>query len=291
MSLANLQTKLANEKPQRFVAVIHGQPKSGKTSACVSLTKTDQTVAFLALDRNAVWGLKAGLENPKVPKNLDNLNKFHIKSVAALDKDGGLKGLSTLGQTLTNNSVKSLQALAASAPKKGAIDAISPIVAAIISSFVSDDGVDLGDITKWDSSYTLVIDSLSALVDAVALAINGASVIVAQSNYFAVQSTANLIIKAILSATSCNIIFITHSDISIDDNKVQTIFPKVYGSKGGLDLARLVTEVVYAACVGEKHTFYFKHPLAVCGSLLMPNATSMPQDLSLYYTKELTKYA
>ena len=279
MLLLDLQQQSAKT---RIIAMIHGYPKSGKTASTLSLTQIDgHTVGFIALDANSVAGLKAGMSNPAIPKKQENFKNFHVRSpIYEQPQAGVLKSLKGIGKTLAASSVTSLQAGAAKAPKVAVGDTLTPVLATIIGEFVSNSGENLGDVSEWGVDHTLIIDSVSALVDAIASTTNGNNVILSQSNYFAVQRVIDLIVTRLIQATKCNIIFLAHSHLQISESG-EMIVPTIFGQKGGLNLARLATEVLYATST-PTYKFTTQSSVALCGSILL-REKSIPQDFSIYY--------
>ena len=279
MSLLDLQNQTTKT---RIIALVHGYPKSGKTASTLSLTQIEgHTVGFIALDANSIAGLKAGMSTPTIPKNPANFKNFHIRSpIHEKPQVGVLTSLKGMGKTLAANSVTSLQAGASKAPKVPVGDTLTPVLDTIMGEFISDSGENLGDVSKWGVDHTLIIDSMSALVDAIASTTNGNNIILAQSNYFAVQRVTDLIVTRLIQATKCNIIFLAHSYLQISDSG-ELIVPAIFGQKGGLNLARLATEVLYATST-PAYKFITQSSVALCGSILL-REKSIPQDLSIYY--------
>lgn len=249
MSLAPIPTNKPAATAARPIqapnVILMGPPGSGKTWSISTLIKAGIEVFMLATEPNAVDTVIDALTAQKLP-----IDKFHYHYVApAVDDWAGLTDLAKQINTQTFELLSSNKAGIAKAKS----NAIMDLLLQCQNFQCQRDGKSYGDVTQWDDSRALVLDSLSGLNELAKQNTVGLKPTMAMGEWGVAMNLEEMFINKLTSDMRAYFVLIAHIDRNFNEATGQTIVtPAALGSKLGPKLGRFFSEVVMTIKDGDK---------------------------------------
>ncbi len=262
-----------------FKALCFGRTATGKTASIATLALAGQKIRFLSADNNALAGINAGLAIYKIAKEDIDLS-ICVPERPALSMESMLDVIDTMLKTELDVIIKSKD-------KHRKENTGFRNICAGASSFI--DTVtkeDKGKVHEWDTSYTLVVDSLTVVCDEIRSAVAGTKPMTLPE-WGAAQNFLKFFISHITSSLKCNVVLLGHPTKETDPiTGSTTIYPLSLGQALNEMFASNFSDVMYSTYDGKKYCWQTKHRTAVCSGRNLPIQEDLPQDYRAFFLPE-----
>jgi len=266
--------------------ILFGKNSVGKSFSVASLLKDapeDRRIIYVMTERNAVNGLKRGLEHYNVtveegqllyvfPKRKEKAFANMQRATKAFQKEtkvDALKGKATTTQGKENYSYFS-----------SIFDQLESFTGI---DFATGKEVKLGNVGGLDLSDILVIDGLSPIYTEVWKVTQGDKIAISQNDFMPAQYLMNDIFQN-LGSIDANVILMAHSrDLSDKEgNLIETVVNTGVGQSTYSTLMGCFTEIIHCYRFGASYRWECEKNKVACNSRSMPKESNLVPDFSLY---------
>lgn len=227
--------------------VVLGEPGAGKTHSLITLLLAGIEVFVIVTDPS---GLDTILDQIRAQPNApDLMKKFHYANVSPVAS--GWKAMQEMGEIVGKMGYEDIAKLKQGIGK-GHIGTFMTLLSEC-QDFVCDHcGGKFGDVTSWDDSRALVIDSLSGVNKIMKDQTVGYKPSMHQGEWGIAMNLEEQFIFTLASDLRCYFVITAHLDKSVNEiTGLQTISMAALGNKLAPQLLKLFSEVVLAKRVGK----------------------------------------
>lgn len=257
-----------------------GRTGTGKTAAIASLLKTNQKVRVLSADNNAEAGIRAGFEIHKVTPMDDNF------AVCIPDRGNSKPEdfLAYIDKALKQDFDVRLKE---KDPTRKYEVGFRNIYSGMVN-FIDTTGVDRGYVPDWGTDTTLVIDSLSVIVDEITKTLVGNGSLT-QPLIGEIQKFVINVIQLLTGTLKCNIILLGHPTKEVDPvTGVTGIYPMTIGYALNERIGSFFSDVLYSQFDSTSKDYFWstQHRVAVANGRNVPKVDKMKQDYSVFFKEQ-----
>lgn len=258
--------------------LLFGEAGTGKTVSSVSAAEAGQNVRFLATERNAVSGIKKGLQlaEARLP---EKEFKTVLNRVAVSVLETPKRGLSAFVKEVEKNlrTPNETQRKSVDPNKKDFTRYLNVIKG--MQNFVDVDGVDHGSVESWGPDTTLFVDGNTIICEAILQQVVGGKATITQPEWGQAQGLYKQYIRALTEDFACNVVLLAHPMRVIDElTRENRIYPSSLGQALNNWLATCFGDVIWT--YREKGNFYWSTDTktVVTRASTLPIADKLPQD-------------
>lgn len=228
--------------------LLMGPPGTGKTWAITTLIEAGLEVFVLITEPNGLQNLLSSMRTRKL-----DMSKLHYHYVAPMAADWN-----SLDEMMKSVNAQSYSALAdlKSGIAKPAANHIMKILSNLKNFQDDKDNKFYGDVTTWDYSRALVLDSLSGLNMLAVQNTVGLKPTMHQGEWGIAMNIEETLLNKLTSDMKAFFVLLAHVDRNINETTGQMIItPAAIGAKLGPRLGKFFSEVVLAKRVDAKFTW------------------------------------
>lgn len=242
--------------------LLMGPPGTGKSYSISTLLQEGLEVFILMTEPNSLESVQLACKQRSV-----STEKLHWKFISP--QTGGWAAIQDLAKQINLLDFEGLSKL------KGISKRDSTQLYTLLQScqnFICDrTGENFGDVTSWDSSRALVVDSLSGLNTICLQATVGLKPSLAPGEWGVAMNMEETLINKLTSDLKCFFLLIAHIDRNQNEATLQsTITPAAIGAKLGPRIGRFFSEVVLTKKIGDRFLWSTVEPMTDTKQRILP---------------------
>lgn len=220
------------------VTLLMGAAGAGKTTSLRTLVEAGLELFVIVTETTGVDSLIDSFMREKLP--LDKLH-YHVVAPSA----AGIKGLKEAARLIKAKGYEELASLKSGIGKEHQTQMMAFLEA--IEDFTDQHGVSFGDVTEWDDTRALVIDSMSGLNRIILDNTVGLKPSMHQGEWGVAMNFAESLIMTLTSSVKCHLVITAHIEREPNEiTGVPIITMSSIGRKLAPKLQRMFSEVILA---------------------------------------------
>lgn len=267
---------LQQELPSTIKAILYGISGTGKSAAAATLAFVPEVkhVHLLAVESNAMAGLKAGFEIHKVKS--EDRKKFSALRIAS-----GRRNISALLSSANSVLLNPLDDLAKKPDLMRSKYTRYTEVLKGMQNFVDTNGKDHGSIMDWGKDTVVYIDGMTVIMEVIQQTIIGGKVLLSQPNRGILQNMLMSYIRFLTEEVQCHVVLLAHpvrqkSDIT----GLESIFIGSSGQALKDTLPSAFTDVIYTTKNGNNYYWNSSYMGAITSARNIRQGEKLPPSFT-----------